>query len=150
MLDDRQKDAVRRWYSRAEIIEEAPRPHSWQEVLEQGDSLFPHRRRTWYQRPIAAAAASALVAKVTLVAGPVALKTPEGVERIDVESAQEMSDAVKKAIADAQDKLGNSGRLVIRKSGTEPLIRVMAEGDNADLVNAVVDDICAEVERSAA
>jgi phosphoglucosamine mutase len=60
------------------------------------------------------------------------------------------TDAVKKAIAAAQEKLGNSGRLVIRKSGTEPLIRVMAEGDNADLVNLVVDDICAEVERSAA
>ena len=60
------------------------------------------------------------------------------------------TDAVKKAIAAAQEKLGNSGRLVIRKSGTEPLIRVMAEGDNADLVNSVVADICAEVERSAA
>lgn len=59
-------------------------------------------------------------------------------------------DPVKKAIAEAQEKLGNSGRLVIRKSGTEPLIRVMAEGDNADLVTAVVDDIIAEVERHAA
>ena len=60
------------------------------------------------------------------------------------------NDAVKKAIEAAEQKLGNSGRLVIRKSGTEPLIRVMAEGDNADLVNRVVDDIVAEVERSAA
>jgi phosphoglucosamine mutase len=59
-------------------------------------------------------------------------------------------DPVKKAIAAAQEKLGNSGRLVIRKSGTEPLIRVMAEGDNADLVTSVVDDIVAEVERHAA
>jgi phosphoglucosamine mutase len=60
------------------------------------------------------------------------------------------NDAVKKAIEAAQQKLGNTGRLVIRKSGTEPLIRVMAEGDNADLVTRVVDDIVAEVERSAA
>lgn len=59
-------------------------------------------------------------------------------------------DPVKKAIAAAEEKLGNSGRLVIRKSGTEPLIRVMAEGDNADLVISVVDDIVAEVERHAA
>ena len=58
-------------------------------------------------------------------------------------------DAVKKAIAAAEHKLGNSGRLVIRKSGTEPLIRVMAEGDNADLVTSVVDDIIAEVQRHA-
>lgn len=59
-------------------------------------------------------------------------------------------DPVKKAIAAAEQKLGNSGRLVIRKSGTEPLIRVMAEGDNADLVTSVVDDIVAEVQRHAA
>jgi len=46
--------------------------------------------------------------------------------------------------------LGSSGRLVIRKSGTEPLIRVMAEADNAELVTSVVDDIVAEVQRHAA
>jgi phosphopantothenoylcysteine decarboxylase/phosphopantothenate--cysteine ligase len=49
-----------------------------------------------------AAAAAALGARVTLVAGPVTLPTPPGVDRIDVESAREMSDAVKKALpADA-------------------------------------------------
>ncbi|MBS1240499.1 MAG: coaBC [Proteobacteria bacterium] len=49
-----------------------------------------------------AAAAAALGARVTLVAGPVNLRTPRGVERIDVESAVEMADAVKKALpADA-------------------------------------------------
>ncbi len=49
-----------------------------------------------------AAAAAALGAKVTLVAGPVALKTPAGVDRVDVESAEQMSDAVKHALpADA-------------------------------------------------
>lgn len=58
--------------------------------------------------------------------------------------------SVKSAIDAALAKLGNSGRLVIRKSGTEPLIRVMAEGDNADLINAVVDDIVAEVQKFAA
>jgi phosphoglucosamine mutase len=45
------------------------------------------------------------------------------------------------AIDDARDRLGNSGRLVIRPSGTEPLIRVMAEGDDRILVEAVVDDL---------
>lgn len=45
-----------------------------------------------------AAAAAALGAKVTLVAGPVALKTPAGVERVDVESADDMNKAVKKAM----------------------------------------------------
>nr|WP_234029564.1 bifunctional phosphopantothenoylcysteine decarboxylase/phosphopantothenate synthase [Erythrobacter sp. THAF29] len=49
-----------------------------------------------------AAAAAALGAKVTLIAGPVSLKTPPGVDRVDVESADDMSKAVKKALpADA-------------------------------------------------
>jgi len=49
--------------------------------------------------------------------------------------------AVKSAIEDAKSRLGASGRLVIRPSGTEPLIRVMAEGDDPALVRQVVDDI---------
>jgi phosphoglucosamine mutase len=55
---------------------------------------------------------------------------------------------VKAAIKAGEGKLGKSGRLVIRKSGTEPLIRVMGEGENADLVKAVVSDICAAVEKA--
>jgi len=49
---------------------------------------------------------------------------------------------VKAAIADAEARLSGSGRLVIRKSGTEPLIRVMAEGEDQALVEQVVDQIC--------
>ncbi|MBL8580712.1 MAG: phosphoglucosamine mutase [Rhizobiaceae bacterium] len=49
--------------------------------------------------------------------------------------------SVKAAIDDARDRLGNRGRLVIRPSGTEPLIRVMAEGDDPALVETVVNDI---------
>ena len=52
---------------------------------------------------------------------------------------------VKAAIADGEARLDRRGRLVIRKSGTEPLIRVMAEGDDAALVAEVVDTICAAV-----
>ncbi len=48
---------------------------------------------------------------------------------------------VKAAIEDARSRLGDSGRLVIRPSGTEPLIRVMAEADDPKLVETVVDDI---------
>jgi phosphoglucosamine mutase len=51
------------------------------------------------------------------------------------------------AIATAADKgrarLGHGGRLVVRRSGTEPVIRVMAEADNLDLVEKVVADVCA-------
>jgi phosphoglucosamine mutase len=49
--------------------------------------------------------------------------------------------AVKAAIADAELKLAGVGRLLIRKSGTEPLIRVMAEGDDEALVHQLVDEI---------
>ena len=48
---------------------------------------------------------------------------------------------VKAAIEEAQNRLGKKGRLVIRPSGTEPLIRVMAEGDDPKLVEDVVNDI---------
>jgi phosphoglucosamine mutase len=50
-------------------------------------------------------------------------------------------DKVVSAIEDARKRLGNQGRLVIRPSGTEPVIRVMAEGDDRDLVQRVVDDV---------
>jgi phosphoglucosamine mutase len=50
--------------------------------------------------------------------------------------------AVKAVIAEAEAKLAGRGRLVIRKSGTEPLIRVMAEGDDLAMVETLVDGIC--------
>ena len=52
---------------------------------------------------------------------------------------------VKAAIAAAEAALAGSGRLLIRKSGTEPLIRVMAEGEDKALVARVVDEVCAAV-----
>ena len=53
---------------------------------------------------------------------------------------------VRQAIADVESRLGSHGRVLIRKSGTEPLIRVMAEGDDSGLVAAVVEDIVAAIE----
>ena len=58
--------------------------------------------------------------------------------------------AVKAAIADAERHLEGRGRLVIRKSGTEPLIRVMAEGDDLSMVEGLVDGICDAVQEAAA
>lgn len=52
---------------------------------------------------------------------------------------------VKAAIAAGEARLAGQGRILIRKSGTEPLIRVMAEGEDKALVTQVVDDICAAV-----
>ena len=57
--------------------------------------------------------------------------------------------AVERAIAAAEQGLDGHGRLVIRKSGTEPLIRVMAEGDDAALVERLVGEICDAVAAAA-
>jgi phosphoglucosamine mutase len=59
-------------------------------------------------------------------------------------------DKVVDAIEDARKRLGAGGRLVIRPSGTEPVIRVMAEGDNRDLVERVVDDVVDVITAAAA
>lgn len=58
--------------------------------------------------------------------------------------------SVLKAIAAAEARLGKGGRILVRKSGTEPLIRVMAEGDDSDLVRTVVDQIIEAIPRQAA
>jgi phosphoglucosamine mutase len=57
--------------------------------------------------------------------------------------------AVKKAIAAGETRLGKDGRLVIRPSGTEPVIRVMAEGDDRQAVEAVVNEIVGAVAAAA-
>ncbi len=54
-------------------------------------------------------------------------------------------DKVKAVIAYGEARLNGNGRLLIRKSGTEPVIRVMAEGDDKAMVKAVVEEICAAV-----
>ena len=54
------------------------------------------------------------------------------------------------AIAAAEQDLGQGGRVLVRKSGTEPLIRVMAEGDDSELVRLVVDRIIEAIPRQAA
>ena len=55
---------------------------------------------------------------------------------------------VQAAIAEGETALGGGGRLLIRKSGTEPVIRVMAEGEDAALVGRVVDGIVETIERA--
>ena len=57
--------------------------------------------------------------------------------------------AVKAAIADGERALNGTGRLLIRKSGTEPVIRVMAEGENQRAVAGIVDAIVGAIEAEA-
>jgi len=56
--------------------------------------------------------------------------------------------AVQTAIAAGEKKLGKTGRILIRKSGTEPLVRVMAEGEDEALISAVVGDIVSVIEQA--
>lgn len=60
------------------------------------------------------------------------------------------ADKVQQAIRGAEKRLGKAGRVVVRKSGTEPLIRVMAEGEDGHLVGALVDEIADAVSVAAA
>lgn len=53
-------------------------------------------------------------------------------------------------IHNAETKLGDAGRVLVRASGTEPLIRVMAEGDDEEAVKTIVHELCAEIEILAA
>lgn len=76
---------------------------------------------------------------------------PQILQNVRYGKGQPLADeAVISAVEAAKERLGNSGRLVIRPSGTEPLIRVMGEGDNEDLVRQVVGDISLLIEQQAA
>jgi phosphoglucosamine mutase len=77
---------------------------------------------------------------------------PQKLENVRFSGASKPLDHadVKAAIAAGEARLNSSGRLVVRASGTEPLIRVMAEGDDAKLVDQVVREIAGAVQKAAA
>ncbi|PYB73135.1 phosphoglucosamine mutase [Rhizobium wuzhouense] len=79
---------------------------------------------------------------------------PQLLRNVRFSGGKPLEDAVvKQAIADAEAELAKSGRLVIRPSGTEPLIRVMAEGDDKEQVERIVNglvDMIASVRSAAA
>jgi len=76
---------------------------------------------------------------------------PQLLKNVRFKGGKPLDDAgVRAVIADAEGELAGRGRLVIRPSGTEPVIRVMAEGEDAGQVEAVVDRICDAVTAAAA
>jgi phosphoglucosamine mutase len=76
---------------------------------------------------------------------------PQVLKNVRFKKGQPLDDQkVIKVIDESKGKLGKSGRLVIRPSGTEPVIRVMAEGDDAKLIGKVVNDIVDALKGAAA
>jgi phosphoglucosamine mutase len=76
---------------------------------------------------------------------------PQVMRNVRYKSGKPLEDAkVVRVIKDGEKRLAGQGRLVIRPSGTETVIRVMGEGDNKSLVENVVDDIAAAVAAAAA
>lgn len=68
---------------------------------------------------------------------------PQTLKNVRFEGGSPMkSETVRNAIDAAGERFNGSGRVLVRPSGTEPLIRVMAEGDDSALVENVVDDLC--------
>jgi phosphoglucosamine mutase len=68
---------------------------------------------------------------------------PQVLKSVRFAGASPLEDAgVQRAVAQAEQELAASGRLLIRKSGTEPVIRVMAEGEDAAMVGRLVDELC--------
>jgi phosphoglucosamine mutase len=67
---------------------------------------------------------------------------PQVLKNVRYQKGKPLDDAqVRSVIASAERKLGRGGRLIVRPSGTEPVIRVMGEGDDRGLVESVVDDV---------
>jgi phosphoglucosamine mutase len=76
---------------------------------------------------------------------------PQVMKNVRYRDGKPLEDAkVRSAIADAEQRLGRKGRLIIRPSGTEPVIRVMGEGDDKILIEEVVDGIVEALNQVAA
>jgi phosphoglucosamine mutase len=74
---------------------------------------------------------------------------PQVLENVLVDRGAPLDDAkVKDVIASAEKRLGNRGRIVVRRSGTEPIVRIMAEGDEEPIVKEAVATIAEAVRES--
>ena len=74
---------------------------------------------------------------------------PQLLKSLRLNGGQPLADpAVQRAIKAAEAELGSGGRLLIRNSGTEPVIRIMAESEDAALVDRIVAELTAAIERA--
>tara|TARA_Y100000590_G_C15647256_1_gene987337 strand:+ start:220 stop:1575 length:1356 start_codon:yes stop_codon:yes gene_type:complete len=74
---------------------------------------------------------------------------PQILKNVEIGERFKLDDPiVKKSIKDAEMKIGQKGRLVVRLSGTEPLLRIMAESENLDLIKDVVEEVISVIKSS--
>ena len=67
--------------------------------------------------------------------------------RVKDKKISQEADSVKRAITEGVEELGDSGRILVRASGTEPLVRVMAEGPNKVQLDRICNKIASEIEK---
>jgi phosphoglucosamine mutase len=76
---------------------------------------------------------------------------PQKMENVRFKGGEPLSSPrVKAAIQEAEAMLNGSGRVLVRASGTEPLIRIMAEGDDEKLLSQLIKDIASKVREASA
>ena len=56
--------------------------------------------------------------------------------------------ALRAAVSGVESRLGDSGRVLLRPSGTEPLVRVMVEGDNMDVITLIAEEVAGVIKSS--
>lgn len=94
-------------------------------------------------------AALARLGESTSVAAKRIERLPQLLRNVSVANKSGLADAsrVWEAVADVERRLDGSGRVVLRASGTEPLVRVMVEAPTVELCNELVDKLCVVVDR---
>jgi phosphoglucosamine mutase len=76
---------------------------------------------------------------------------PQVIESVRYRNGSPLSDEkVKERIKDCEARMNGAGRIIVRKSGTEPVIRVMAEGDDEKLVRSIVNELVAALKDAVA
>ena len=74
---------------------------------------------------------------------------PQKLVNIDTSGSVPLdSGKVQKAIRNGEKQLGEKGRLVIRASGTEPVVRIMAQGDDEKLICEVINNVSVAIEKA--
>ena len=75
-------------------------------------------------------------------------ETPQILKNVPLKNTNTLqNEDILNTIKLSEEKLGKTGRILVRLSGTEPLVRVMAEGDNLDTIKQIVDDICDKISK---